>query len=45
MSVNHNFGRLGVDFNGVPGGMNTQQIQAVVYSVMTQLAKQIQIDR
>jgi hypothetical protein len=45
LNVNHSFGRLGVDFEGVPGGMNTQQVQAIVYSVMTQLAKGIQIPR
>jgi hypothetical protein len=45
MNVNHNFGRLGVDFGGLPGGMNTQQVQAIVYQVMIQLAKGIQIPR
>jgi len=45
MNVNHNFGRLGVDFEGLPGGMNTQQVQAIVYSVMTQLAKSVQVQR
>jgi len=45
MNVNHNFGRLGVDFGGLPGGMNTQQAQALVYSVITQLAKGIQVPR
>lgn len=43
MNVNHTFGRMGVDFQGLPGGMNTQQIQSIVYSVMTQLAKGIQV--
>jgi len=45
MNVNHNFGRLGVDFGGLPSGMNTQQVQAIVYQVMIQLAKGIQIPR
>ena len=45
LNVNHNFGRLGVDFQGLPGGMNTQQVQTIVYSVMTQLAKGIQVPR
>jgi len=45
MNVNHNFGRLGVDFGGLPGGMNTQQAQALVYSVITQLAKGIHVPR
>ena len=45
MNVNHNFGPLDVGFQGIPGGMNTQQVQAIVYSVMTQLAKGIQVPR
>ena len=45
LNVNHNFGRLGVDFQGLPGGMNTQQVQNIVYAVVTQLAKGIQVPR
>jgi hypothetical protein len=45
MNVNHNFGRMGVDFNGLPGGMNTQQVTQIVYQVMTQVAKGIQVPR
>jgi hypothetical protein len=45
MNVNHNFGRMGVDFNGLPGGMNTQQVQSIVYQVMTQVAKGIKVPR
>jgi hypothetical protein len=45
LNVNHNFGRMGVDFAGLPGGMNTQQVTEIVYAVMTQLAKGIQVPR
>ena len=45
MSVNHNFGPLGVDFGGLPAGMNTQQVQAIVYEVVTQLAERVNIGR
>lgn len=45
LNVNHSFGRLGVDFQGLPGGMNTQQVQSIVYQVMTQLAKSVQVKR
>lgn len=45
LSVNHNFGRLGVDFNGLPGGMNTQQVQAIVYETVTRLAEGVRIPR
>jgi hypothetical protein len=45
MNINHSFGRLGVDFQGLPGGMNTQQVQSIVYAVVTQLAKGIQVPR
>jgi hypothetical protein len=45
MNVNHNFSRLGVDFAGLPGGMNTQQVEAIVYAVVTQLAKGVQVPR
>jgi hypothetical protein len=45
LSVSHSFGKLGVDFQGLPAGMSTQQVQSIVYAVMTQLAKGIQIPR
>jgi len=45
LNVQHNFGRLGVDFQGLPGGMNTQQVQQIVYAVVTQLAKGVQVTR
>jgi hypothetical protein len=45
LSVNHSFGRLGVDFQGLPGGMNTQQVENIVYAVVTQIAKGIQVPR
>jgi len=45
MNVNHNFGRLGVDFNGLPGGMGTTQVQEIVYATMVQLAKGVQVPR
>lgn len=43
LSVDHSFGRLGVDFGGLPGGMNTQQVEAIVFAVVTQLAKNVNI--
>jgi hypothetical protein len=39
LSVNHNFGNLGVDFQGLPPGMNTQQVEDIVHAVVIQLAK------
>jgi len=43
MNVNHNFGRVPVDFSGLPGGMNTQQVAGIVNEVIVQLAKGIHI--
>jgi len=40
MSVNHSFGRLGIDLNG-GGGMETRQIESVVYSAMKSVAEQL----
>jgi hypothetical protein len=45
LNVNHNFGRMGVDVQGLPGGMNAQQIEGLFYAFMTQLAKGIQVPR
>jgi cation transport regulator ChaC len=45
LNVNHNFGRIGVDVQGLPGGMNAQQIEGLFYAFMTQLAKGIQVPR
>ncbi len=45
LNVRHDFGRLGVDFQGLPGGMNTAQVQEIVYATMIQLAKGIQVPR
>jgi hypothetical protein len=45
MDVNHNFSRLGVDIEGLPGGINTQQAQALFYTMMVQFAKGIEVPR
>jgi len=45
LSVQHDFGRLGIDFAGLPGGMNTQQVQAIVYATITQLAQSVELPR
>jgi hypothetical protein len=45
LNVNHNFGRMGVYVQGLPGGMNAQQIEGLFYAFMTQLAKGIQVPR
>jgi len=45
MNVNHSFGRMGVDVQGLPGGMNTQQVQAIFSAMMVQFAKNIQVGR
>jgi len=45
MNVNHNFGQLGVNFGGLPGGVDTAQIQSVVYQTMIQLAKNVQVKK
>ena len=36
-------GRVGVDFGGLPGGLNLQQTRAVVYEVVTHLAKSVNV--
>jgi len=45
MNVNHNFGQLGVNFGGLPGGVDTAQIQSIVYQTMIQLAKNVQVKK
>jgi len=45
MNVSHNFSRLPIDINGVPGGMNTQQIQSLVWAAMTELATTLAASR
>jgi hypothetical protein len=45
LNVNHNFGRMGVDVNGLPGGMNPTQVENLFYALITQLAKGVQIPR
>lgn len=41
-SMNLNVGgRMGVDFQGLPGGTNTNQAEQIVYSVMTQVAERL----
>jgi len=45
MNVNHNFGQLGVNFGGLPGGVDTAQIKSIVYQTMIQLAKNVQVKK
>jgi hypothetical protein len=38
-NINHNFGKLPIDFQGLPGGMDTSQVQSIVYGAMMELAR------
>lgn len=40
-TIKHQFGNLGIDFGGLPGGMNTSQVEAIVYDAMVRIAEGI----
>jgi hypothetical protein len=44
-NINHSFGKLPIDFQGLPGGMDTSQVQSIVYNAMIELARTLGTSR
>ena len=38
-NINHTFDKLPIDFGGLPGGVDTGQVESIVYAAMIELAR------